>query len=84
MKAFLCREFGPISSHKVEEIDDLIPGSHDIVINVVLASGVLYNTQIAQEGENQRFRCVSEFFPDRSPHGSVSCLQFLGLVLLVL
>ena len=34
MKAFLCREFGPISSHKVEEIDDLIPDSHDIVINV--------------------------------------------------
>ena len=34
MKAFLCREFGPISSHKVEEIDDLTPGAHDIVINV--------------------------------------------------
>ena len=34
MIAFLCREFGPIRSHKVEEIDELMPGSHDIVINV--------------------------------------------------
>ena len=41
MKAFLCREFGPISSHEVEEIDDLIPGSHDIVIDVH-AAGVSF------------------------------------------
>ncbi len=49
MKAFLCREFGPISSHKVEEIDDLIPGSHDIVINVH-AAGVSFPDVLVVQG----------------------------------
>ena len=26
MKAFLCKEFGPVDSHKVEEIDDPVAG----------------------------------------------------------
>ena len=49
MKAFLCREFGPISSHKVEEIDDLIPGSHDIVIDVH-AAGVSFPDVLVVQG----------------------------------
>ena len=43
MKAFLCREFGPISSHKVEEIDDLTPGENEIVINVVVNTSDMLN-----------------------------------------
>ena len=32
MKAYLCREFGPINSHKVEEIENPIPADHEVLI----------------------------------------------------
>ena len=31
MKAFLCKEFGPIESHQVEEIDDPVAGPGEAV-----------------------------------------------------
>ena len=41
MKAFVCREFGPVNSHKVEEIEDprAEPG---MVIIDVKAAGVSF------------------------------------------
>ena len=34
MKAFLCKEFGPVDSHQVEEIDDPIAGPGQVVVDI--------------------------------------------------
>ena len=33
MKAYLCKEFGPIASHKIESIDIPTPGDNDVLID---------------------------------------------------
>ena len=49
MKAFLCKEFGPITSHTVEEIDNLVPGDHEVVIDVH-AAGVAFPDVLVVQG----------------------------------
>ena len=49
MKAYLCREFGPINSHKVEEIDSPIPGDHEVLIDVH-AAGVAFPDVLVVQG----------------------------------
>ncbi len=34
MKAFLCKEFGPIDSHKVEEIEEPVAGPGEVVVDI--------------------------------------------------
>ena len=41
MKAFLCKEFGPVDSHQVEEIDEPIAGPGQVVVDIK-ATGFLY------------------------------------------
>ena len=42
MKAFLCRKFGPINSHTVDEVDNLVPGDNEVVVDVHAAGAVSY------------------------------------------
>ena len=41
MKAFLCKEFGPVDSHQVEEIDDPIAGPGQVVVDIK-ATGISF------------------------------------------
>ena len=64
MKAYLCREFGPISSHKIEDIDIPEPQDIDVLIEVY-AAGVAFPDVLVQ-GLYQIFRlpispCGGEF-----------------------
>ena len=34
MKAFLCKEFGPVDSHKVEEIEDPVAGPGQVIVDI--------------------------------------------------
>ena len=50
MKAYVCREFGPVDSHKVEEIEDprAEPG---MVIMDVKAAGVSFPDVLIVQGK---------------------------------
>ena len=52
MKAYVCREFGPVDSHKVEEIEDprAEPG---MVIMDVKAAGVSFPDVLIVQGKYQ-------------------------------
>ena len=46
MKAFVCREFGPVNSHKVEEIEDPRAEPGMVIIDVKAAGVSLSLKQI--------------------------------------
>lgn len=69
MKAYLCREFGPINSHKVEEIDSPIPGDNEVVVQVHSA-GVAFPDVLVVQGLYQ----ITPDFPF-SPGG-----EFAGII----
>ena len=69
MKAYLCREFGPINSHKVEEIESPIPGDHEVLIDVH-AAGVAFPDVLVVQGLYQ----IKPDFPF-SPGG-----EFAGVI----
>ena len=41
MKAFLCKEFGPVDSHTVEEIEDPVAGPGQVVVDIK-ATGISF------------------------------------------
>ena len=49
MKAYLCKEFGPIASHKIESIDIPTPGDNDVLIEVY-AAGVAFPDVLVVQG----------------------------------
>ena len=49
MKAFLCRKFGPINSHTVDEVDNLVPGDNEVVVDVH-AAGVAFPDVLVVQG----------------------------------
>ena len=65
MKAFVCREFGPVDSHKVEEIEDprAEPG---MVIIDVKAAGVSFPDVLIIQGKYQFQPTLSIFSWRRS------------------
>ncbi|MBT3992442.1 MAG: NADPH:quinone oxidoreductase family protein [Gammaproteobacteria bacterium] len=69
MKAYLCRKFGPINSHKIEEIDNLVPGDNEVVVNVHSA-GVAFPDVLVVQGLYQ----MTPDFPF-SPGG-----EFTGII----
>ena len=69
MKAFLCRKFGPINSHTVDEIDNLVPGDNEVVIDVH-AAGVAFPDVLVVQGLYQ----IKPDFPF-SPGG-----EFAGVI----
>ena len=44
MKAFLCKEFGPVDSHQVEEIDEPIAGPGQVVVDIKATGCLLYTS----------------------------------------
>ena len=69
MKAFLCKEFGPINSHTIHEIDNLVPGDNEVVIDVH-AAGVAFPDVLVVQGLYQ----IKPDFPF-SPGG-----EFAGVI----
>ena len=69
MKAYLCREFGPISSHKIESIDIPEPQDNDVLIEVY-AAGVAFPDVLVVQGLYQ----IKPDFPF-SPGG-----EFAGVI----
>ena len=69
MKAYLCREFGPISSHKIEEIEIPKPQDNDVLIEVY-AAGVAFPDVLVVQGLYQ----IKPDFPF-SPGG-----EFAGVI----
>ena len=61
MKAFLCRKFGPIDSHQVEEVDDLVPAKHEVLVEVY-AAGVAFPDVLVVQGLYQ-FKPAFPFSP---------------------
>ncbi len=61
MKAFLCRKFGPIDSHQVEEVDDLVPAKHEVLVEVY-AAGVSFPDVLVVQGLYQ-FKPAFPFSP---------------------
>ena len=70
MKAFVCREFGPVNSHKVEEIEDprAEPG---MVIIDVKAAGVSFPDVLIIQGKYQ-FQPPFPFSPGGEVAGIIS------------
>ena len=70
MKAFVCREFGPVDSHKVEEIEDprAEPG---MVIIDVKAAGVSFPDVLIIQGKYQ-FQPPFPFSPGGEVAGVIS------------
>ena len=61
MKAFLCRKFGPIDSHQVEEVNDLVPAKHEVLVEVY-AAGVAFPDVLVVQGLYQ-FKPAFPFSP---------------------
>ena len=49
MKAFLCKEFGPIESHKVEEIEEPVAGPGEVVVDIK-ATGISFPDVLIVQG----------------------------------
>ena len=69
MKAYLCREFGPISSHQIETIEVPTPTDNDVLIEVY-AAGVAFPDVLVVQGLYQ----IKPEFPF-SPGG-----EFTGVI----
>ena len=70
MKAFLCKEFGPVDSHQVEEIDDPIAGPGQVVVNIK-ATGISFPDVLIVQGLYQ-FKPPFPFSPGSEISGVVS------------
>ncbi len=70
MKAFLCKEFGPVDSHQVEEIDDPIAGPGQVVVDIK-ATGISFPDVLIVQGLHQ-FKPPFPFSPGSEISGVVS------------
>ena len=72
MKAFLCKEFGPVDSHQVEEIDDPIAGPGQVVVDIK-ATGISFPDVLIVQGSYQ-FKPPFPFSPGSEISGGVSSI----------
>ena len=72
MKAFLCKEFGPVDSHQVEEIDDPIAGPGQVVVDIK-ATGISFPDVLIVQGLYQ-FKPPFPFSPGSEISGVVSAV----------
>ena len=70
MKAYVCREFGPVESHKVEEIEDPRAEAGQVVIDVK-AAGVSFPDVLIVKGKYQ-FQPPFPFSPGGEVAGVIS------------
>ena len=70
MKAYVCREFGPVESHKVEEIEDPRAEAGQVVVNVK-AAGVSFPDVLIVQGKYQ-FQPPFPFSPGGEIAGVIS------------
>ena len=70
MKAYVCREFGPVESHKVEEIDDPRAEAGQVVVDVK-AAGVSFPDVLIVQGKYQ-FQPPFPFSPGGEIAGVIS------------
>ena len=70
MKAFLCKEFGPVDSHTVEEIEDPIAGPGQVVVDIK-ATGISFPDVLIVQGLYQ-FKPPFPFSPGSEISGVVS------------
>ena len=70
MKAFLCKEFGPVDSHVVEEIEDPVAGQGQVVVDIK-ATGISFPDVLIVQGLYQ-FKPPFPFSPGSEISGVVS------------
>ena len=70
MKAFLCKEFGPVDSHTVEEIEDPLAGPGQVVVDIK-ATGISFPDVLIVQGLYQ-FKPPFPFSPGSEISGVVS------------
>ena len=70
MKAYVCREFGPVESHKVEEIEDPRAEAGQVVVDVK-AAGVSFPDVLIVQGKYQ-FQPPFTFSPGGEIAGVIS------------
>ena len=70
MKAFLCKEFGPVDSHQVEEIEDPVAGPGEVVVNIK-ATGISFPDVLIVQGLYQ-FKPPFPFSPGSEISGVIS------------
>ena len=49
MKAFVCKEFGPIESHRIEEVPDPVAGDGQVVVDIK-ATGISFPDVLIVQG----------------------------------
>ena len=70
MKAFVCNEFGPVDSHKVEEVDDPVADPGQVVVDIK-ATGISFPDVLIVQGLYQ-FKPPFPFYPGGEIAGVVS------------
>ena len=70
MKAFLCKEFGPVDSHTVEEIEDPVAGPGQVGVDIK-ATGISFPDVLIDQGLYQ-FKPPFPFSPGSEISGVVS------------
>ena len=70
MKAFLCKEFGPVDSHQVEEIEDPVAGPGQVVVDIK-ATGISFPDVLIVQGLYQ-FKPPFPFSPGSEISGVIS------------
>ena len=71
-RQFLCKEFGPVESHQVEEIDDPIAGPGQVVVDIK-ATGISFPDVLIVQGLYQ-FKPPFPFSPGSEISGIVSSI----------
>ena len=72
MRGVVINEFGPVDSHKVEDIPDLVPGPDEVVIDVH-AIGVNFPDSLMVQGLYQT-KPERPFTPGRDAAGVISAV----------
>ena len=70
MKAYVCREFGPVESHKIEEIEDPRAEAGQVIVDVK-AAGVSFPDVLIVQGKYQ-FQPPFPFSPGGEIAGIIS------------
>ena len=72
MKAFVCKEFGPIESHGIEEVPDPVAGDGQVVVDIK-ATGISFPDVLIVQGLYQ-FKPPFPFSPGGEISGVVSAV----------
>ena len=70
MKAFVCNEFGPVESHKIENVADPVAGPGQVVVDIK-ATGISFPDVLIVQGLYQ-FKPPFPFSPGGELAGVVS------------